>query len=238
VSCAEQAVAAEPQLLPLALEKAVAERAGSQTWQGLPGASAPASTQTPAITQPLQVLSQVSVATLHTALVPHWLTGAEQLSEASSQVETPLHATPSSHLRGLPVQEPARQTSSIVQKSWSSHGASSLFDQARASRAGSQIRQAFSGWTASAATHSPPMKQPGQLASHAPASASQSETGGQLPSAAQPSSLATPTALSSAPRFEGAMSWPSLAGPEATLGPAGAVAALGAGWLALVTCGG
>jgi hypothetical protein len=97
------------------------------------------------MTQPPQVLSQVSVATLQIALLPHWFTGAEHVSDSSLHVEVPLQATPSSQLRAVPVQEPVRQTSPTVQKSWSSHVAPSLFDQPLGSRVGAQMRQGFSG---------------------------------------------------------------------------------------------
>jgi len=203
----------------------------------LPGASVPETTHTPAITQPPQVLSQVSVATLQTALLPHWFTGAEQASVSSLHVEMPLQATPSSQLRGVPVQEPPRQISPTVQKSWSSHVASSLLDQPPGSRVGSQIRQGFAGWMALAATHSPAMKQPGQVASQAPASPSQSGTEGQLPLLAQSSSAAVPSALWLAFRFAGLITCPSLEGSVETFGALPA-APMGAGWFGLVTCGG
>lgn len=91
--------------------------------------------QTPSITQPSQVFTQVSVSTSQRAS-PHWLTGGEQLSVASSQLDDPLHSTPSSHTRAAPTHLPAKQTSSSVQNAPSSQMVPASFDQPCGSRWG------------------------------------------------------------------------------------------------------
>lgn len=140
----EQALGPEPQALPNAAVKNEVERAGSHTKQGLPLASAPAGRQTSSIKQPAQVLTQELDTTSQMELEPHSLTFAEQASAASSQVEMPLHATPSSHTRWSPAHAPSLHASLTVQNNPSSQAAS-LGDQLPASRSGSQIKQALLG---------------------------------------------------------------------------------------------
>jgi len=134
------------------------------------------------MTQPVHVITHESVWMSQSALLPQLLTSGEQLREVSLQVEIPLHATPSSQVRGLPPQPSAPQTSSIVQNSPSSQVAPSFGDQPRGLRLGSQIRQIVSGSSLPTATHSPSTRQPGQVASHTdPASGLHKELGGQEP---------------------------------------------------------
>jgi hypothetical protein len=139
VSCPEHAPAVLPQLLPTAGEGAVVEMVGVQTKHGLPPIGAPSAMQMPLMRQPLQVLAHTPDSTLQTMLAPHWFTPTVHSPDASSHVETPLHATPSSHSRGTPPQTPPPQVSPVVQRIPSSHATASLADQLVESRSGSQI---------------------------------------------------------------------------------------------------
>jgi hypothetical protein len=139
VSCSEQVLGPEPQFLPGTGEYALPDFVGSHTRHGLSGASAPLATQLPATWQPAQLLTHPPVLVSQRALSPHWLAPGVQTWFASSQVDTPLHATPSSHDRGVPTQVPWEQASATVQKSPSSQVAPSLSDQLEALRVGSQI---------------------------------------------------------------------------------------------------
>lgn len=65
--------------------------------------------------QPEHVVTHALLATSQTWLALHVVVPATQRSRASSQVSTPLHATPSPHVRGEPAHARAEHTSLSVQ---------------------------------------------------------------------------------------------------------------------------
>ncbi len=80
------------------------------------------------MTQPEQLVTQVSEET--SQICPSWHVSSPgwQRSLPSSQLSTPVQATPSSQLRGVPLHVPPEQMSLTVQNRSSSQSAPSLSD--------------------------------------------------------------------------------------------------------------
>ena len=130
--------------------------------------------------QPAHELTQLSVVALQKVPAPHASNPGSQLSVASLQDSTPVHAMPSSQLRAAPTQRPAEHTSFSVQNEPSSQVPPSRVLHIARDTEGSQISHEFAGFATPAAKQPPPIAQPAHSSTQLSVSGAQNVPGAHV----------------------------------------------------------